>query len=46
MGDPPCRGGGDVDDGTWTDIPLYARRQDEQFPGEARGGAVFSHRAE
>ena len=46
MGDAPCRGGGDVDDGTWTDIPSCARRQGEEFYGEARRGAVFSHRTE
>jgi hypothetical protein len=46
MGDAPCHSGGDVEDGTWTDIPSCARLQGEQFYGEARRGAVFSHRTE
>ena len=46
MGDAPCRGGGDVDDGAWTDIPSCARRQGEQVYGNARRGTVFSHRTE
>ena len=46
MGGAPCRGGGDVDDGAWTNIPSSVHRRCEQFFGEAGRNAVFSHRTE